>query len=364
MSDLEVPWAIHHSEHSARLARVMTQLVAGDGSGVSRPADLRVRPLNVPGNGFRVAPGGGTAQSRDTDASARESYTPLLGRELTVTDVPGTGSGETRRDLVILEITDPAMQSVTYPAPTDPEYTGGWLDGDNFNRITVIPNVGASVTSLDQITTGYYAHVTGITLAAINWPKSTGTITAAMIEDLRELQNPRRSEVVFARPRVAADDSPQNYLTASVTTGGEYFPGGGGYENEFTVDVPEWATRMVIDARWMAVNYGLDRRPIGRFWIEYGNEFRNKTWPKNGHYEFRTQEFRFNASRNAAGSTTDWSLMDEVPVPSKLRGKQCTFVFKAGVQNVPGANHTWMDSLSGLGCRVTFAERAVDAHML
>lgn len=184
------PYVVDKSDHSARLFRRQFQQSVGDGSGVSRPGDLKVSALNVPGNGFRVAPGGGVAQSRDTTLSSRESYGPVNNAEIVVTDVPGTGSGDGRRDLVILEITDPAMQSVSYPAPTDPDYTGAWLRGSTFAKITVIPGVFSAVTSLDQITSGPYRNVTGVTLAAINWPASTSTISAAMIQDLRKVHRP------------------------------------------------------------------------------------------------------------------------------------------------------------------------------
>ena len=125
---LYVPYVIDGSKHSARLFRRAFQKQVGDGSGVDRPGDLKVSALNVPGPGFRVAPGGGVAQSRDTSAAARESYGPELDQELVVSDVPGTGSQSGRRDLVILEITDPEMESKEYPKPTTDE---GVQDGEH-----------------------------------------------------------------------------------------------------------------------------------------------------------------------------------------------------------------------------------------
>ncbi len=211
MAFQDPPYAVEKTDHTARLFRRQFQQAVGAGSGVSRPGDLKVLPLNQPGNGFRVAPGGGIAQSRDTASSARESYGPVNNEEIVITGVPGTGSGQTRRDLVILEITNPAMESVSYPEPTDPEYTGGWLLGSTFARITVIPGVFSAVKSLDQITTGPYRNVTGVTLAAINWPANTTTISAGMIEDLRRVHRP---EIVPGRVGSTTPPTAQN-LTAT-----------------------------------------------------------------------------------------------------------------------------------------------------
>ncbi|UOQ60391.1 hypothetical protein MUN76_15385 [Leucobacter rhizosphaerae] len=197
MGDFDVPFVIDKAKHSARLFRRQAQKEAGAGTGVDRPGDLKVQALSTPGAGFRVAPGGATVQSRDTASTDRESYGPVLSVEKTLTGVPGTGSGSGRRDLVIIEITDPEIGSVTYPPPPDPVGTGGWLDGDNFCRVTIIQNVDSlvpvaqrPVRSLNQITSGAYANVTGVTLAAITYPASTSTVTNAMIEDLRVVHSP------------------------------------------------------------------------------------------------------------------------------------------------------------------------------
>ncbi len=363
-----VPWVIDGAKHSARLFRREHQLNVGDGSGIARPADLKVQALAVPGTGFRVAAGGATAQSRDSSAASRESYAVVNDAQIVVSDVPGTGSSGARRDLVILEITDPEMQSKTYPAPSTPE---GWQDGGNFCRVTVIPDVDSMVPaaqrpvkSLDQLTTGAYANVTGVTLAAIKWPASTGTITNAMIEDLREVQSPRRAELTFARPRVAADDGPQNFLTKRTSDGGEYFPGGGGYANQFEAFVPPWATRMILEPHWMSVRYVGGKNVRGRYWMEFGTEYRAGTWPGKRQYEFATQQFQFDAAENGNTHRTNWPLMDNVAVPAKLRGKNVTFVFKAGLgdekptPSFPGDGVN-MDALSGLGCKLTFVETAL-----
>lgn len=343
------------AEHTPEAARRALYASTSGAEGVGGVSDLRVLPLSVPGQGVRVTVGSALIPSRYVGGGT-QTYMGTVTSQETV-DITPTGSGQTRHDLIVMVIEDPFAAGSTYSPPPTEE-----IPNAPYAHIRVISGVPANTTRVQNI--GAYANLTALTLARITLPPSTGTVQSGMITDLREVAQPRRSEVVFARPRIAADDTAQRYLTATYASGGEFFPGGGGSPNEFQVDIPRWATRMVIDASWMTINYGNDRRPIGRYWVEYGDEYRNHTWPDKRQYEFSTQHFRFNASRNDVGSTANWLLMDEVGVPAKLRGKPATFVFKAGVENIPGSNHTWMDWSGGLGMRITFAERAIDSDLL
>jgi hypothetical protein len=280
-----VPHVINGSKHSARLFRRTLQKGQGEGSGVDQPEDLKVLPLNQPGPGFRVTPGGGIAQSRDTESSRRESYGPILDQEITITAVPGTGAQTTRRDLVILEITDPEMASVTYPMP---ETSEGWQDGANFCRITVIPDVNAlvpqeqhPVKSLDQITSGQYANVTGITLAAINWPTSTTTISAEMIEDLRVLQNPRRERVVrtMSLQELGSLPKPEHIAATAQYPMGGTFPSHGNLFQGFSLDIPAWATHWNVRMEWMGLaNYGGNGNGYGYLWVQCGQTTDPDVW--------------------------------------------------------------------------------------
>lgn len=268
-----VPWVVHGSKHSARLFRRSLQLQVGAGSGVDRPGDLKVQALSVPGTGFRVAPGGGVAQSRDTSASSRESYGPILDAQLTVPSVPGTGSQAARRDLVILEITDPEMESNVYPKPSN---AAGWQDGANFARITVIPDVDSMVAaaerpvrSLDQLKTGKYANVTGITLAAINWPKSTGTITNAMIEDLRQVHSPRSS--IEVRGFGIQGDNKESITYSGAYPNGQTWPSASVVDEKFSIPIPDWATQFTIASKIAGVVDPSGAAAEGWAWVQVGH---------------------------------------------------------------------------------------------
>lgn len=346
-----VPWFIQApAEHSAEVARTLAYASVGGHEGIASAADWRVTALTPNGPGVRIMPGAGSILNRGSGGSGQM----YMQRSGTATDLPvsPTGSSGKRSDLLIVRVNDPQYGG---QAPANPA-VGPYAEPE------WITNVPATTTSVRQLPG--YANVSAITLARLDLPANTAVVSAAMIKDLREVARPKRSEVVFARPRISSDDTAQRFLTATYANGGEYFPGGGGVPNEFQALVPEWATRMVIDSRWMMIEYGKDRRPTGRYWMEFGDEYREGTWPGKQQWEFATQHFGFNAPREAVGSTTEWSLMDEVAVPAKLRGKLVTFVFKAGVTNTPGANHTWMNALGGLGCRLTFAEQGLAADMI
>lgn len=357
MVNFGVPYAMDGTTIPGVDLRWDSQRKVGVGSGVTDVGDLKVMPLSTPGAGVRVAAGGVLVQCR---AAGRGRETYSLSNHTTQNymgdggaGIPGTGSGAGRSDMVILEILDSSFAKTFTPKAEWP--------ADQWAKISIVSGVPATATSVEHVPA--LANVTAYALARIDYPASTATITAAMVKDLRKLQSPKRSEVVYARPRVSTDDGAQANLTATVANGGEYFPGGVGFANEFQVDVPEGATRMVVDASWLSVSQ--TGTPHGRMWMEYGDEYRNHTWPNKQQFEFTTQHFAFNPANTTDEKVSEWRIMDEVPVPAKLRGKRVTFVFKAGHNSAFSAPHkTWMGSLGGLGCRVTFAQVAVDADLI
>ncbi|UOQ57250.1 hypothetical protein MUN78_16595 [Leucobacter allii] len=336
-----VPWVIDGSKHPARLFRRTYQQHEGEGSGVSRPGDLKVEALTVPGTGFRVAPGGGVAQSRDTSGSSRESYGPINDQEIIVSGVPGTGSSGGRRDLVILEITDPEMESVTYPPPADPRGTGGWLDGASFCRITVIPGVGASVTRLEDVSDPAYANVTGVTLAAINWPASTGTITAAMIEDLREVHRPKSDRVLRTRALsgVESDD-----LTVSAAAG-QTWPGLGS-DLWGPIKIPSWATHVRGLVRWNGVLLNGDA--WGDVWLRIGTG------------ATRFESTRFDSVASGGNQRTVIEASGGTYLPVAMRGTEQRF-YPIGRKDAgsAGSSVVRLDKSSSLTLDVEFYQATV-----
>lgn len=343
------------AEHTPESARRLVYASTSGAEGVGGVNDLRVLPLAVPGQGVRVTVGSALMRSRYVGGET-QTYMGTVYSQETVSTTP-TGSGSKRSDLVVMRVEDPFAAGSPYPEPAT-----GDIPSAPYVHIRVISGVPANTKKLQDVAA--YRNDTAVTLARIDYPVSTGTVTAGMITDLRSVAQPRRSEVVYARPRIAADGTAQAKLLAKTSTGGEYFPGGNGIANEFQVVVPEWATRMVIDATWISVS--AVGTPHGNYWIEYGDQYKAHTWPNKQQWEFATQQFGFNYANTTDEKRESWPAIDEVGIPAKLRGKEMTVVFKAGLNSDPTKpNHrVWMDALGGLACRITFAERAIDSDLI
>lgn len=357
MVDFTVPYAMDGTVLPGEALRRQQQDVVGEGSGVVRAADLKIVPLDVPGQGVKIMPGHDLIQSR-APGRDRETYGVQLNTAQNYmgddgAGIPGTGSSGGRRDMIIHEILNPEEDRHFTPQEN-------WPAGAT-SKLSVVQNVPADAVRVDQVPA--LNEVTCYEVTAINWPASTGTITAAMLEDLRTVQNPFRSEFRYARPRIAADDGKQAYLIGKGSDGGEFWPGGAGVVNQFQAFIPRRATQMGIDARWLSLFF--KGNPFGDVWMEFGTESRPHTWPNKQQYEFATQKFAFNAPDSADVKGANLFAMDTVPVPAKLRGKLVTFVFKGSrrdeTQVTNPAHQVWMGARGGLGCVLTFAEVAQGA---
>lgn len=342
------------AEHTPESARRLVYTSTGGSEGIGAPSDLMVRPLAIPGQGVRIAIGSCLILSRFVGGET-QTYQVAVFREQTLEIAPNT-TNKDRYDLIVIRVEDGFAAGSTWPKPPEAERAD-----EQYIYPRVIPGVSAAVTTLQAVTG--QKDTTGYALARVKVPAATGTITAAQITDLRELAQPKRREFVFARPRIGPDDGPQQYLSALWADGGEFFPGGGGVPNQFAIDVPTWATHFVIDARWMTV-YAGKANPHGRFWVEYGDEWRPRTWPGKQDYEFATQHFGFNYPATTDEKTDNWLLMDEWTVPAKLRGKRVTFVFKAGLDKSFGPNPAWMKWNGGLGMRITVGQVSAGARVV
>lgn len=335
-----VPAVIHGAKHSADVFRQWISGTTAGASGVSLPQDMFVKQTGTPSGQVQVAPGG-IVIPNSYAGGAGQSYT---GRNAsaTVVNVPASDSTGSKSWYIIFRIQDPQFGG---PAPVDP------LAGP----YSFLECVSTSATVSDP----HYR------LAKVTVPASTAAITKAMIEDLRSVANPQKDYSIFARPRIRADDGTQmslkgRYLNGSKTYWGELFPGGLGVPNQATFHIPEWATIMVLDARWLGIRVNGGQNSWGRYWIEYGDEGRDHGWDQGRQYEFATQQFGFDTVGTGSRYTTEWSLMDVVAVPKKLRGKDVTFAFKAGLHPDASTDGIFMDANGGLSIRADYAQQRED----
>lgn len=329
-----VPWFVGAgARHSAASARNLAWNATGGKTGISTPTSLEVRATSTASNSVQIMPGGAVIESTYQGA-LQQSYT-VRNASATNVAIPANTGSSARTYYITAEINDPTYAGSNPPSIEEGPYN---FFRARTSRQSVHPEVLLAKVKVRP-----------------NSPILSGDIT-----DMREVANPKRETIVFARPRIAADSSNQNYLNGREANGGEYFPGGGGYANEVKATVPEWAVSMIIEADWMAVGYKGGESVLGRFWVAYGDEYRDHTWPNNLQWEYRTQEFRFNAPTAGNDIRTNWRLMDTRQIASKFRGKEITFAFIGAITAGSPTNAVYMDSLSGLGLKVTFLEERAD----
>ena len=339
-----VPWAVGNgAENSVEGARRALYDSTGGARGVTNPEDMEVTALPVPGGAVRVHTGS-CKSPNDYPGGGAQSYS---GWEASSTDVPvpATGSSGGAVRWLLWRVDDPQYSGQPPADPTVGPYNRYvWVGSNPFTNPPAYPHVP---------------------LVRLNQPANTQTITNAMLTDVRELANPKTEILSFGRPRVPAD-SPDDYpgratLTVRNNDGGEYFPGGNGSPNTFQYDMPEWATRVMISALWTGVKYGAGQNVAGYYWVEFGDEYRNKTWPGNRQWERATQKFAFNGADSDRAEREVWQFMDAVPVPKHLRGKRLTFAFKAGLTQLSDTG-VEMDEWGGLGMTLMVTQKAVDIH--
>ena len=326
-----VPWFVGAgARHSAASARNLAWNATGGKTGISTPTSLEVRATSTASNNVQIMPGGAVIESTYQGA-LQQSYT-VRNASATNVAIPANTGSSARTYYVTAEVNDPTYAGSNPPSVEEGPYN---YFQARTSRQSVHPEV----------------------LLAKVKVRPNSPILNSDITDMRELANPRREEYVFGRPRVAADGGNQQNLAAKTANGGEYFPGGGGSPNIFTLTVPTWATRVMVDASWMSVGYAGGTNPYGHYWVEFGDEYRDHTWPNKKQYEFTTQQFFFNSpGKSNDAMRANWLLMDALPVAKKLRGKtNVNFAFKAGYSANSG-NGVSMDAGGGLGCRITFVE--------
>lgn len=240
MAFLNVPWAVGGGAHiGPEVARILANGATGGASGVVSIGDLVVQPLATPGASVRIAPGAFVAASHFSGAN-RQSYVGFAPSE-TVVPIPVQGSSGARVDLLIAEIVDPQYVG---SAPSNP-------DTFEYARPRLIQGISAASAATPNAALAYLKTqgITGVPLARINMPASTGTVGGGAgngtITNLRELVSPRQRRVLHARSGTTTD--PDVVLNSAVITG-EYWP-----QFSFPTEVPEWATSCKIIAMWQQI---------------------------------------------------------------------------------------------------------------
>jgi hypothetical protein len=305
-------WAIDGEDVPAAMAR-RTQWVATQGAtGITLPTDLRVVPRAPAGPGVRIMPGGCTMENHYPGA-AGESYGVYNDAALDVPVAP-TGSASGRTDFLGVRVDDPQF-------------------------------AGSSANQRPVLVAALPSTYPFVPLAKITQPANNAVITAAMIQDLRQVANPRTLMATRPKAIVAAGTE----TLAATGADGEWFPNGGGEQEIF---IPSWATRMQIRGEWLQVRYAAGNA-FGRCWVEYGPYARPST------RQYSTQQFQWDSAAASNVSRANWFAVDDVAIPAALRGTTQVFVLKARVDaSVAAGSRPGVDAVSGCNLEVRFFEVA------
>lgn len=293
-----VPWFVGGgAQHSPEIARVLSYAAFGGAEGIVGPPDLQVVEQGVPDDTVQVLPGAASILNR---ASAQEyqAYVARLPSAESVSIAP-TGAGETRSDLIVARVEDPWLAGEPWADPADPT-TGPYV----FTR--VISNVPAGTKTLQEVNPGE----SGIALARIDLPASTGTVTQAMIQDLRVLPAPRREQRLYVHNQTAQGNTLSNSTFAT-------WP----LQATWQVEIPEWATRVQIAgtlAGYKIVEGGNGGNVFGDFRASLGSLTTQQTLYN---HSAPTGFGRIDAGGSAVG--------DDLLIPESDRGTTQTLALEA-----------------------------------
>jgi hypothetical protein len=325
-------------KHPSSAARTLAWAATSGERGVVGASSLGVVAQNVPNGTVQVRPGPAVIPSNYAGTSY-ESYI-LRNRTPTNLTINPTGSGGGRSDAVIARVDDTGLQG---QPPAD-------LDTYAFAKVQVIQGVSASLTDSDSLNLAYPS----ILLARIDIPASTGTITKAMIKDMRHIALAREEWFIDPHPAVSSDPATDLRLTStSAYPDGEWFPNIGGPTNNgvFYIDIPKWATRMQIRAEWISVQTP-PKSWYGHLWVAWG------PGAQSGSPQYYTQAFQWDADEGASTYRQNLLVHDEVSVPAALRGSRQPLTFRG--RRVDKSGYTGrlaLTATSGIVLQVRFLER-------
>lgn len=264
-----VPWAIAGGASiDVGVARMIPYFMFAGNEGVLNALDCEVKALAVPGGSIRVSPGGYNIIGR-LPGQLYESYLNRITADEVVAVDPTAGAG--RSDLVVLRILDSHVVGSPWANPAS-------LANGPYADVNIVKNVPSTTTNVRQLGNSWSA----ITLARIDIPASTSTITQAMIKPLRtkvsppappvpppvivivdDDDSPDNPEVDFSR--IVNGPNPAQPLTAASINVWRVWPAAA----TWSVPIPKWATNM--DVICSIYNAEYDGSIWGETRIEIGN---------------------------------------------------------------------------------------------
>lgn len=312
--------------NSVESARTVAFLASGGGEGVAAPLDLKVRALATPGPRVTVDPGVYVALQRFSNSRV-ESYVGAVRERVTVDVDPSPASGA-QSWLVVVSVDDPFVSGSPFSGPAD-------VTEFNPAKVQVVGPVASSVTDVHQLP--LWANRSAVTLARVTLPASQGTVTSAMITDLRELANPRsRSRGFFA-----VGQGSTNYPLTQTSMA--QWPG----TPEFDIAVPAWATHAVVRAViwnssfFAAPGGGTNNGAQGDIRVQFAGQF--------------TAAGAYDVNWLGSPHRVIVGVLGELSMPTNVRGTIQKALFQ-GRRNA-GNNYLAFNAGANVEIQITFEER-------
>src|SRR5690625_3819211 len=285
-------------------------------TGVDGPEDLKVVAVDGSPGLAGILPGGGKVAVE----SRRESYsvtnTAMDGDALI--EVPPAGSSGATH-YVIVEV-------------ADPQYHG--------QEMGVEVRLVSSLSGLTR---------PSLPLARIDLEPGEGFEATSEVTDLRVVATPRRSRIQFAHNRDADDGS---FVLQNRTDQGQSWPNLS--FDLWQVDIPEWATRAIIQVNWHSVLLWSSGR-WGNIWARLGYDpDMSQCW---GHVDTGMQQCDLDDSPGQMREY--WSVADTVTIPEELRGTRQPLRPRARRRDdITTGNAPRLNPYSAVSMDIEFLERA------
>lgn len=290
-------WAVTGAQSSARIARLMHQSGTASGNGVVDVGHLQVLPLEVPGGGVRITAGGATILGAEQEFQG-SYFAYNVGDEQV--DISPTGSGGGRSDLIVLRVEDPNIDGTSWghDVTVDPVYYFRVIEG--VSSTATEPPVG----------------MTAIALARIDLPASTGTVTAGMVQDVRQSANPKSQRILRVQRGGTQTDGSWDEAgnPAGQAPNFERWP-----QHDWSVTIPTWATQVQVLGDWTNV-YLKPLDPSTGVNDAIGQLFVGLVGGPDGPLYTTNSAYNFNQLSDTNGYRCSASNKDQIPIPPAWRG--------------------------------------------
>lgn len=308
------------AEHTPESARRLVYASTGGAEGVGGATDLQVAPLAVPGGGVRVTVGSALIRSLYVGGDT-QTYMGTVYEQETVA-IAATGSGAGRSDLIVLRVEDPFAAGSPWDPPGEEDIALA-----PYVFVRVISGVPSGTKRVQDVP-GHETD-TAVTLARIDLPASTGTVTAGEIVDLRRLGQPRTATVR------ARETAPASNSDLSSGTAVQWPPVG------TWVPVPEWATHVWLNGE-VSGAVALNAASSGDLWLRFGPSLATAVTPYN--------------EQGAFGGRLSYPVGAKIEVPPALRGTSVQVIPMAKRNAGTGILRSYWGTVLSLDC--LFVEEA------